>query len=205
MAKFIKLLKDQDDFYFNFGKDTHMIIITGLSGSGKSNTSFKISKQFNYPLLSFDFLFDYEERNLSFLENDIFDHFLEKHPKYKDYHANRSIADEVCICFFEYVRQYVEKENIHLVVDSAYFFQNIPIEKISNQRIIVKGTSLIRSVIRANKRDVIRQYHKDISLLKKTVRTFKIPIISLLEISNTKKNYVSINNFLEKLSNLSSR
>lgn len=204
MKKSIKLLKDHVDFYFNFDKDTNMIIITGLSGSGKSYNSFKLSKEFNYPLLSFDFLFDYEERDFKVLEKEIICHFLEKYPKYKDFQTNRSREKEVCNCFFDYVKQSVEKENIHLIIDSAYFFQNIPIEKFSNQRIIVKGTSLIHSVIRANKRDVTSQYYKNISLLKKLVRTFKIPIISLLDIPTIKKNYESINIFLEKLSNLSS-
>lgn len=199
MKKYIYIFKNKDDLYFNFDKDTNMIIITGIPGSGKSYTASLLSNEYNYPLVSMDILFDYEDRELYELEKVLRSSFLNKYPNYQNFENNRRIASEVCNSFFEHTKRYIEAKNISIIFDSAYFFQCIPIDKFFKQRIIVKRTSFIKSFYSANKRDISRQYYKNISFLKKIIRTIKIPLISLFQISDNLKNYKIINYFLNEL------
>lgn len=199
MNNYVKILKNNDDLIINFDKDTEIVIVTGIPGSGKSHTSTLLSKKLKYELLSIDMLFDWEERKLTKFEIEMRDKFLLKYPKYKNYLQNRKISKEVCNKFFDFIMEYLKLKKQHVIFDSAFFSGDIPLEKFQNQRIIVKRTSFIKSFFQANKRDVLVQYTKDIGVLKKLFRTFYIPLVSLLEISESIKKYQDLNSFIKKI------
>ena len=171
----ISIFKSKNDLNINFDKSPYITVITGIPGGGKSYLANLLSKKFDQPIISFDFLFDYENRN------------------------NEEI---ICNLFFDYIIKYINKNKIHVIVDSAYFFKYIDINKIIDYKIIIKRTSLLRSFYNENKRDVLRQWkNKDLSLIKKIVRSFKIPLISLLNIKLLINNYKNINIYINKLCN----
>ena len=161
-----------------------------------------LSKKLDQPIISFDFLFDYENRKMNKIEKQIISNFLKKYPNYSNFENNRNNEEIICNLFFDYIIKYINKNKIHVIVDSAYFFKYIDINKIIDYKIIIKRTSLLKSFYNENKRDVLRQWkNKDLSLIKKIVRSFKIPLISLLNIKLLINNYKNINIYINKLCN----
>ena len=73
-----------------------MIIVTGMSGSGKSELAISLKEKYGYEIISFDMIFDYDEnRELSLIEKDILTKFRRCYPKYKVAHL---IENDENIC-----------------------------------------------------------------------------------------------------------
>ena len=198
----ISIFKSKNDLNINFDKSPYITVITGIPGGGKSYLANLLSKKFDQPIISFDFLFDYENRKMNKIEKQIISNFLKKYPNYSNFENNRNNEEIICNLFFDYIIKYINKNKIHVIVDSAYFFKYIDINKIIDYKIIIKRTSLLRSFYNENKRDVLRQWkNKDLSFIKKIVRSFKIPLISLLNIKLLINNYKNINIYINKLCN----
>ena len=193
----IYLFKSQKDLYINFEKDTNMIIVTGISGSGKSRTSLALQKKYNYELLSFDFIFDWEfERKPSSFEKEILKEFKKKYPEFRNSKNNTKSKIEVCNCFYDFIADYILSKNIKIIIDGAYFLNEINFEKIKNERIILKRTSIIKSIIQRtnrNKKHIIAQNY---SLFKTYRRIFGMYGESIKKSIIWKK---LINNFIEKI------
>ena len=68
----VNLFFSKKDLYINFDKKTDMILVTGMSGSGKSQLAISLKEKYGYEIISFDMIFDYDEnRELSLIEKDI--------------------------------------------------------------------------------------------------------------------------------------
>ena len=199
MIKYVKIFKTQDDLYFNFNKNTKMIILTGMSGSGKSYTSYGIAKKYNYSLFSIDFIFDYEDREMNNFEKTIVTGFIKKYPQYGNFINNRTKTFEVCNKLFDYIDNYIINKRTQIILDSAYFYKTILPYKFCNQRIIIKRTSLVKSIYNATKRDIKRTWKKDIFILKRIYFICKIYLYILLDIYNTIKNYIQLNVFIDRI------
>ena len=59
----ISIFKSKNDLNINFDKSPYITVITGIPGGGKSYLANLLSKKFDQPIISFDFLFDYENRS----------------------------------------------------------------------------------------------------------------------------------------------
>ena len=95
----VNLIFSKKDLYINFDKKTDMIIVTGMSGSGKSQLAISLKEKYGYEIISFDMIFDYDEnRELSLIEKDILTKFRRCYPKYKVAHLIEN-DENVCDCF----------------------------------------------------------------------------------------------------------
>lgn len=196
----IYLFRNQDDYFYNFDRNTNLLIVTGIPGSGKSYTSKELSNKYNYEIVSFDYLFDYEVKKPSMIEQLLIDNFISLYPEYSNFNKNRNNKYIVCNKFYDFVLDYVVNNNINIILDGTYFLKEISFNKYKNQRVIVKRTSFILSIIRETRRDILRQYTYDISLLKKLVRSIKLFIYSIFELSTVKyQNFRNLNVILSKL------
>lgn len=197
------LFRTTKDLYLNFDKDTNMIIVTGISGSGKTRTSLKLQEQYGYNLLSFDFVFDYEkERIPTLFEQKILEEFQIKYPQYKNFKENTKFKTEVSNAFFDCVSSYIQKENIKIIFDGSYFINRINYEKFKEQRIIIKRTAIIPSIfhgIKRRNRIVIKSNRP----FKQKLR--KIKLIFIDNIKKVKYHYNNLNTFFEQIENISNK
>lgn len=196
----IYLFKNQTDYFFNFDKTTNIIIVTGMPGSGKSYTSKELSNLYNYEIISIDYLFDYETKKPNQTEQNLINNFINLYPEYNNFNKNRDNKYIICNKFYDFILDYVTKNNINIILDGSYFLKEIPFNKYKDQRIVIKRTSFILSIFRETKRDILRQYTYNISLLKKLIRTIKLFIYSILDLYTIKyKNLKHLNIILSKL------
>lgn len=194
------IFKTKSDLYVNFEKDTNMIIVTGISGSGKSKTSNELKSKYNYEIVSFDFIFNYEfERKPSSLERKLLKEFKNKYLQYKDYKKNTENKTEVCNCFFDFISEYLKENNIKIIFDGAYFLDRISFDKIKNERIVIKRTSIIRSNFQKVNRNKKYLIHPNISIIKKSKSILGMHFECFKQIINQKKK---VNKFLKKCEKL---
>lgn len=145
------LVFSRKDLYINF-KNTasKMIIVTGISGSGKSVLAEKIKEQYGYEIISMDMLFEYSETHKrSQLEKELLESFKELYPNYDKNDKNR-----IYNLFFDFVNEYITKNNINIIFDGSQFLRRVAFDKINNERIILKRTSLLLSLRRRNIRNI---------------------------------------------------
>lgn len=146
----MKALKEKN-LYINFKNiNSNMIIVTGISGSGKTTLSHKLSNIYKYEIVSFDIIFKYgEQQKINDLELDILNQFKNKYP----YFNSKYNKDEVCNLFFDFVQEYITSKNINIIFDGSQFLRRVDFEKIKDQRIVLKKTPFIVSIIRRSKRN----------------------------------------------------
>lgn len=145
------VLFSNKDLYINFkDNDSKMILVTGISGSGKSMLSLDLSKKYNFEIISFDMVFGYDEsRERTKLELDILDEFNKLYPDYKSF--NKKL---ICNLFFDFVKEYTINKKINIIFDGSQFLRKVDFDKIKDQRIVLKRTSLVLSLFRRNKRNI---------------------------------------------------
>lgn len=141
------------DLYLNFDKElSNMIIVTGMSGSGKSHLSKTLQKTYSdYEIVSFDRLFGFEEsREMNKLEKILISKFKKKN-------SNTAIENDEQICdkFYDFVCDYIDNNNLKIIFDGAYFLDKVNFDKIKNKQIILKRTPIVVSIIRRTKRNFI--------------------------------------------------
>lgn len=184
------------DLYINFDKDEgRMIIVTGLSGSGKSYTASLLSDKYNYLLLSFDVIFGYsEEREITAFEKEIVERFRSEY-KIEELSSKK----QVCKYFFGFVKRYIEKEDLRIVFEGSYFLDKVDVLDFADQRIVVKRTSLILGMVRRLKRNGRYIKVKEISLGEKVKEYYWLYRDTFKKIG---KWYKKIKNFLRKMDEL---
>ena len=146
------LFFSKKDLYINFNSDSNIIIVTGISGSGKSTISKELQKEYGYDIISFDILFNYElERQRNPLENKIITAFIKKYPKYNDFSKNET-GKTICEDFYLFVENYVNKHNLKIIFDGAYFIDKVDYNLFKKNKIVYKRSSILRCMINRNKR-----------------------------------------------------
>ena len=197
----LSIFKSQEDLYINFDKNNYrMIIVTGISGSGKSYTSNILSKEYQFPIISFDHIYGYEkDRVPNDLEIEILTSFYQQYPQYIGISEEIKLGrkkeldiKDIDNTFFDFVLEYIEKNKLQIIFDGSYFLTSIAYDKFKNQRIVVKRTSLTNSLHQRTKRTIKRsEYNKVLSFY----RSIKINLF------NVRKWYHDINAFLDKINN----
>lgn len=173
------ILFSSGDLYINFkNNNSKMILVTGISGSGKSTLSEKLSKKYNYDIVSFDMVFGYEQdRKLNKLEKDILNNFKNKYLGYESYDKNK-----ICNIFFDYVKEYVDKRDLNIIFEGLHFLRRVEFDKIMNQRIIYKGTSLLVSLYRRTKRNINYILKKDYSFKRRMKEYYWLHVYNIKNI-----------------------
>ena len=165
----LPLIKKLPDLYLNFDNVNYdMIIVTGITGSGKSYTTKKLSQEYQLPIVSFDFIYDYEkDREPNKLETILLKLFYKKYPQYKDAKKlansrkmNEFMIKEIDDKFFDLVLNYIQKNNIKIIFDGACFCNDVKYEKFKNQRIVVKRTPFLITLYQRTKRCIQRSKGK---------------------------------------------
>ena len=197
----LPLIKKLPDLYLNFDNVNYdMIIVTGISGSGKSYTANMLSRKYKLPIISFDIIYGYEEdREKNKTEEEIITLFYEKYPEYigieKIVQANRiRELDTLKIenLFFDFVFKYIRDKKIKIIFDGYYFLDSINYDKFKNQRIVIKRTPLITSLNQRIKRSIKRNRGKK-SIVYILYLNFKINLYNMV------KWYKAANNFLKQI------
>lgn len=166
------------DIYINADKinESHAILVTGLSGSGKSYLTSQIVNQKKIHRCSFDNLLEndimYEATNA---EKKILEEFLKNNPQYLEIVIRKQKVKEFFNEFLDFCLKYLEEKNMKMVLDCAAFINTdvIPFEKIKKLPIIVKQTSYFKGVIRRLKRNYKYLKSKKMSFLRLYYHFFK--------------------------------
>lgn len=191
----------EKDLEYNLNKwkvgQKNVLFITGLSGSGKSTKASKLSKEnnainiemdlFEYNQILFDPTVNHDEGNL------IMKKYFEKRfggPNKFPVDENNIISDwenfglEVCQ-FINHILQIANKNKNKLYVVEGIQIIEIGdkiFDEIEDYPVIVVGTSMIRSIIQAAKREGVLRYFKFDSL-----KDFKIWLKWYLDSEKSKK------------------
>lgn len=156
----------KDDLYINFedfesGK-SNICIITGLSGSGKSTLANQVASKYNAEIIELD-IFDswwYDQLTRYELDrvNDIFKKWFSTHEsgahnrprnelKYKD--LGKDCSKFIHYCILECAKNKSKK----YVIEGVQIYESIEYKEIKSYPLIIKNTSILKSIIQRWKRN----------------------------------------------------
>ena len=183
-----------------FNCNSNIIFITGLSGSGKSFLSRKISEEKNAKVFQVEWLIHYKHCDLEF--KDFLDRFIDRYDireyvnnkwnnsKYED--DNLELKKYINLLLKEFIDNYKDKGNY--IVEGLQLFTLIDYAIIKDYYVIVKGTSSFNSLKNRIKRDY--QKRRDYKLMLKIKWFFKVLKQSKLYQFKHRK---ILNKFIEKM------
>lgn len=185
---YIKIFKSQKDLQINikdFPNKSKVLIVTGLSGSGKSYCADQIAKEYGATHFQIEWLIHTKHitEECSFILNS----FFEKHPEIVELAKNKwnncKNEDEN-----DLLKEYINKFFIHFlevkdpnklyIVEGLQLFTLIDYKSIKDFPIIIKGTSSIDSLKNRLKRDLSKPKNK--KLIPKIKYFFKALLQSRL-------------------------
>ena len=199
----IKLFKSINDVYYkvnDFPDKSKILLISGLSGSGKSYLARDIAKKHSAIIFQVEWL-----KHSTHVSDDckyILDSFLDKHPDIIPLVQNKwndtKIEDKNEL-FKKYINLFllhfleVRDPSKNYIIEGLQLFTLIDFELIKNYPIIIKGTSSYNSFKNRFKRDY--QKRKDKPFIVKLKFVFRVVKESFLYQLKHRK---LLNKFLEK-------
>ena len=163
MAK-VRLIKNVDDITFNldkFKKDSNILIVTGLSGSGKSYLSKSLAKEHNASIFQPEWLKHTKHITPEF--KPMLESFFDIHPNIVDLakakwnnaksEDKNELFKKYINLFFEHFLSNIDKDKLY-IVEGLQIFSLIDFKLIKNYPIIIKGTSSTKSLKNRYKRDL---------------------------------------------------
>jgi uridine kinase len=159
----IKLVKTVADFEHNlqdFSTKSNILLVTGLSGSGKSYLSKQLAQKHNATIFQPEWL--KHTKHITEECRYILDSFFDLHPDIVDLAKNKwnnskneddnELFKKYINLFFEHFLQVRDKDKLY-IVEGLQLFTLIDFDHIKNYPIIVKGTSSFNSLKNRYKRD----------------------------------------------------
>lgn len=162
----VHLFKNQTPLYYNLNKwnksECPLLLITGLSGSGKTSYAKKIAKKNNAIFMSFDVLKFYTEAPKE--SKTILKLFLKKYPKIKKLvtiqwtktdatFSNDILYNYFCNTFFDFLMAYGIKQNKTIVLEGIQLFMRLHPSKSVGLPLIIMRSSSLQSCVNKAKRD----------------------------------------------------
>ncbi len=203
----VKLAKTVADFEHNlqdFGSKSNILIITGLSGSGKSYLSHQLATKYNAVIFQPEWL--KHTKHITEECRYILDNFFEKHPNIVDLAKNKwnnSKTEDENELFKKYINLFllhffqVKDPNKLYIVEGLQLFTLIDFDSIKNYPIIIKGTSSFKSLKNRLKRDY--QKRKNEKFCVKVKFFFRVLKESkLYQFNHRKKLNIFIKNYKQK-------
>lgn len=146
-----------------------VLIVTGLSGSGKTTCTQKIAKKHDAIWISFDVLKFYDEAPVE--SKRILDSFVKDNPHIKSLiqinwrktdsiFSNDILYDYYCNLFFDYIVEFAYKKKKLLILEGIQIFVRLHPLKTLGMPLIIIGSSSLRSF----KRKFIRDSSKNSSI-----------------------------------------
>lgn len=152
----ISIFKSKQDLYINFDNNKDkLILITGISGSGKSTQANEIAKKLNGYKISLDLVFGHETE-ITPIEKKILNEFKKQHKKWSPQlftRNNKKIYPYYINLFYDFIINYFKKSDQPIIIEGYFFINYIDIEKIQTKKIIIKRTSLVNSMTKRIKRN----------------------------------------------------
>ena len=192
----IKLFRNTNNINYELNKfpnDSKILLITGLSGSGKSYLAREMSSKYNATIFQVEWL--KHKKHISEECKYILDSFLEKHPEiitYVDNKWNNAKSEDNNELFKKYINLFfihfleLKDENKNYIVEGLQLFTLLDFDLIKDYPIIVKGTSSFNSFKNRLKRDYQKRKKEKFSVkLKFFLRVIKE--IKLYQIKHRKK------------------
>lgn len=181
----VSILKSKHDLYFNFdNQNNNVILITGISSSGKSTLAKEYSKESSINKVSLDLAFFHEKSELTELEKKIVAHFKKQNAEWEPEiflqrkQENQSIFYQYANLFFDFIINNYITDDITMVLEGVQCFKYIDINKIANNKIIIKRTSLLKCMIRKFKRTIPNFKNDNKLFIKKFLLIIKISVIN---------------------------
>lgn len=163
------ILFSNDDLYYNIDKfengDSNVLLVTGLSGSGKSTIGKQLSNKYKAEYIELDLLDIASnfvtEKNINAIKSGepIMYEFLMKNKIIFDKLINKDVSDDEMLDIMEKYIRYIllyakNHKNKKFVIDGIQIFDCDALsDTLVKYPIIIKGTSSITSFIRKVKRD----------------------------------------------------
>lgn len=166
----IHLLKNEHITYYNLERwnisEYPVLLVIGLSGSGKTTFANKFAKQTGSTLVSFDVLKYYNEASCE--SQKILDIFLETYPEIKRLiniqwkktdasYTNDKLYSLYCVIFFDFILNYSKREHKTIVLEGIQIFVRVPPEKTIGMPMIIVGSSSFKSCKNKYKRDYLKE------------------------------------------------
>ncbi len=168
----IKILKNTQDIQFNQDVESNILLVTGLSGSGKSYLSSKLASDSGASIFQPEWLIHYKHTSPEF--KPLLDEFINKYsdikPLVENKWNNESNEDKNEL-LKKYINLLVEyfitktEQSKKYIIEGLQLFTLIDFNLIKNYPIIIKGTSSINSLKNRIKRDY--QKRKTLSFWQK--------------------------------------
>lgn len=155
-------------FYFNLDKwdegQSPLLLVTGLSGSGKTTFARLFAKHNNALCISFDVLKFYTEASKE--SQIILNIFLNKYPEIKELihikwaktdqqNSNDILYNYYCNIFFDFLLEYSQKQKKKLILEGIQLFVRLHPSKSIGLPIIIIKKSSIKCFYNKLKRDYI--------------------------------------------------
>ena len=144
---------DEKDLYINFDKwkkekGKNVLFITGLSGSGKSTLSEKLEREYNAEMFELDGL-----------EGNFLKKYKTIHPKIGEMLDSKDFFKLTDEEKFEEYKKFISwlRSEMHSRPDTLYIIEGMILyslnpETLKNSSLIIKGSSMLTSIIRRIKR-----------------------------------------------------
>lgn len=206
----VHLLKNCQPICYNLERwnsnNLPLLLITGLSGSGKTTFAQEFAKYHHAIYIGFDVLKFYPESSKQ--SQEMLDLFLKRYPTIKSnirmqwkktdlINSNDILFNYYCNLFFDFLVEYSIQNKKKIVLEGIQLFVRLHPSKSVRFPIIIIRTSSLHSF--CNK--ITRDYHfkknlsnKDFRFFKKIVNDIYIYYIKQQKILNTYIKYLSILN-----------
>lgn len=163
----VRLLKTCAPIYYNLEKwdltQSPLLLITGLSGAGKTTLAKKIAKRYHAICVSFDVLKFYPEASKE--SQMLLDIFLQDNPEIKKYicikwaktdskNSNDILFNYYCNAFFDFLIEYGQQHKKKIVLEGIQMFVRMHPSKSIGLPIIIIRSSSIKSFFYKLKREV---------------------------------------------------
>lgn len=179
-----------------------ILLITGLSGSGKTTFANKIAKEYNATLISFDVLKFYSSSSKQ--SQNILDIFLKKYPEINKLvqshwcktdrkYSNDIFFDYYCNLFYDFLIEYCTKNHKKIVLEGIQLFVRLHPSKSYGMPIIIIRNSSMQSFFNKVNRDYVKAYSKikGIKFIKYIINDTYTYHIKQKKLLNTLINYLS--------------
>lgn len=178
----IKLFKNINNLNYdleNYPSSSKILLITGLSGSGKSYLAREMASKYNATIFQVEWL--KHKKHISEECKYILDSFLDKYPEiipYVDSKWNNTKSEDDNELFAKYINLFfihfleIKDENKNYIIEGLQLFTLLDFEAIKDYPLIIKGTSSYNSFKNRLKRDY--QKRKKEKLLVKIKFFFRV-------------------------------
>ena len=203
----IKLFKNSEDKYCNtdiFSNDCNILLITGLSGSGKSYLAREVATKYNATIFQVEWL--KHTKHISEECKYILDSFLDKYPEIIEHVNNKwnnCKKEDDNLLFKKYINLFllhfleVKEKDRNYIVEGLQLFTLIDFDLIKDYPLIIKGTSSYNSLKNRFKRDYKKRKNEKLSFkIKFILRVIKESF--LYQLQHKKK----LNSFIKKKENI---